>query len=139
MSKYIAGLIVLIFLAPCFSQYVVETKNNHSISLCESVVYAAKEQAKQEGYFTPEIIDNMKSEIAKIFKIEKGEIIVNVTTTPKYRMNEFDERELISYEIGVPIKKIIGANSSWGISDEDNQMIRYIRGSVASEKNYEVE
>ena len=133
MSKYIALAAAVVILMSFVLQYPVEQRNHHNKSQFEVIVNSAKEEARQAGYFTPDIISRMKSNISKKFKIDESEIIVNATTTPKYRTNEFDERELIEYQVGVPIKKILATNTLWGVSDGDNQTIHYVSGAVPSE------
>lgn len=70
----------------------------------DTIVNTAKEQARQEDYFTKSIVSNMVAEIEAV-GFEEDEITVNVTTVPKYRTDSFDERELINYEVGVEIDK----------------------------------
>ncbi|MDD3350186.1 MAG: hypothetical protein PHC40_04935 [Eubacteriales bacterium] len=134
MSKYIAALMVLPLLLFFCVQYGVQLKNQYIMTEVENTVYAAKEAAKQEGYFTAEIVSDMKQEIAVQAGVEETQIIVNVTTTPKYRENSFDKRDLIAYSVGVPIKSIIAAHKMWGIGDADNQMIYTVHGVVGSER-----
>lgn len=133
MQKFIALLICLPLLVVFVPQYGIQTKNNDLISQSKVIVEAAKEEAKQEGYFTPDIIDQMEASFEDL-GIDAGELVINVTTTPKYRLNNFDEREMIEYEIGVPIEKIIAANNFFNISDDDNKTIKFFKGSVASER-----
>lgn len=134
MNQFIATVIVLIFVAQPIAQSVLETKNNRNISKFTTTVNYAKEQAKQQGYFTPEILDDLSEQLSAQFEVEEGDLEFKVTTTPKYRLNIFDDREMIDYSIGVPIEKIIAGNHIWGIADEENKTVYYIRGSVASER-----
>lgn len=128
----LAAAIILLMTFPL--QYALEQYNHHNITQFQKIINNAKEEAKQKGYFTPEIIAEMKGNISAQFKnINQSEIIVNVTTTPKYRTNSFDERELIYYEVGVPIKKLISCNSFWGISDIDNEITYYVKNYTSSE------
>jgi len=76
----------------------------------------------------------MKCKILEVFpEVAEDELIVNVTTTIKYKRFEFDSREAIYYEIGVPIKKIVSLNNILGIADEDNRTDYIIKGYVLSE------
>ncbi len=133
MKELVAFLICIPLLAPYMSQYTIQIVNDTQMDRVETIVNTAKEQARQEGYFTNSIIGNMTAEIKKA-GFDEDEITVNVTTVPKYRTETFDERELIEYEVGVKIKKKIAANRLFGISDEDNQGIFTVRGAVASER-----
>lgn len=134
MKNIIVLCAVSLFLLAFPLQYTLQQQNHKNITEFQKYVNAAKEQAKQKGYFTNEIIEELKSNIVGNFKnIDENEIYINVTTSPKYRVNYFDERELINYEIGVPIKKILASNLFWGIPDTDNQYMYYIKGSTSSE------
>ncbi len=133
MEKFIALCICLPLLVVFIPQYGLQTKNNVTISRSEVIIDSAKEQAKQEGYFTTDMIDQM--EIAfEDMGVDTSKLVINVTTTPKYRVNSYDEREMIDYEIGIPIEKKIAANGYFNISDEDNKAIYYFKGSFASER-----
>lgn len=135
MNQYIAACFVLPLLLIFIVQYGLQVQNNYHLTQFQSIVEAAKEEAKQEGYFSEKIIQQMKKNIKEVYKeIDESEIVVDVTTTPKYRVNRFDEKELIQYKIGIPIKRIMAANHLWGISDEENQMMYYVKGFVASER-----
>lgn len=140
MSNYIAVIILLPYLAFFPVQYGLQTVNHHMISNFESIVDTAKEEAKQDGYFTPENIERMKAEIARKYTdISADEITIEVTTVPKYRLNHFDERELIEYKISVPINKIFVGGSFFGISDEKNKKVYSLKGAVPSERILEDE
>ena len=52
--------LMLIFMA----QFTLDQKNNHAINIIQEEVYTAKEQAKQEGCFTPAIIQDLKSAVS---------------------------------------------------------------------------
>lgn len=133
MEKFIALCLVIILLI-CFPlQYALQQKNHYNISMMQTYVNTSKEEARQKGYFTPNMISSLRQSISERFGVDEGDVVINVTTTPKYRTDEFDDRELIEYEIGVPVKKLVAVNKFFGISDEDNTTVYYIRGAVPSE------
>ena len=133
MNKFIAFLVIVIPILAMFLQDVNQEKNMHYKDSAETIIAVACEQAKAEGYFTPEIISEMKRSFDKV-GIDSSRVEIDVTTTPKYRMDEYDSRELINYRIGIPIDTIIAANEVWGISDEANKYAKIYSGKVASEK-----
>lgn len=134
MKDLIVMCAVIIYLLIFPLQYSLEQYNHHNISQFHKFVNIAKEKAKIKGYFTQDIIDELKANILNEFdNIEENEIIIDVTTTPKYRTDTFDERELIHYKIGVPIKKVIAGAKFFGISDADNQMNYIIENYTTSE------
>ena len=125
--------LMLIFIA----QITLEQKNNAAISMLQQQVYTAKEQAKQEGCFTEDIINRLKTDISTNFGISKSEILITATEVPQYRINYFDsssERGLIHYSVSVPIEKIMAGGSLIGISAADNKGVYTVEGTAASEK-----
>lgn len=138
MEKFIALALVILLLVAFPMQYAVQQKNHYNISKLQTIVDSAKEQAAQKGYFDTAVKAQMVQSISEQWDIGTDEIIVNTTQAPKYRTTIYDERELISYEVGVPIDKIIAANSLFGISAEDNKTVYYIRGNIASELLQEI-
>ena len=106
MKQLIVLLGVLPLLLIFMMQYTLDQKNSTAISLLQEQVYTAKEQAKQEGYFTPEIRQELRKNISRSLDIPEEEIIIEATETRKYRLNYFDEsgeRGIIHYEVSVPI------------------------------------
>lgn len=133
MEKFFALCVCIPLLIVWVPQYGLNTTNNVIITKASIAVEEAKEEARQEGYFTEDILseltDNLKAE-----GLDGNKITINVTTTPKYRLNSYDEREMISYNIGIPIEKTIVANDFFMISDEDNYHMHYFKGKIASER-----
>lgn len=130
----LSAVIVILMIFPL--QYALEQQNHYNMSMLQKFVHTAKEQAKQAGEFTNEIQNELKNNIVNQFKsITEQEIKISVSTEKKFRPgnNKFSETSVIYYEIGVPIKKIIAANTFWGIPDNDNQFVYYIKGSTTSE------
>jgi hypothetical protein len=115
-------------------QFALEQMNQGRIAALQELVYGAKEQAKQEGRFTPAIKSALARDIAERFRISESEVVIEADNRVKYRRNKFDEREMIAYRIEVPIEKIMAGNRLLGISDEANAGRYVIEGSTASEK-----
>lgn len=134
MKHLIAGAAILILLLTFITQYAVENTNNMKYIKIDKYVKTAKEKAKGDGYFTADNINELKTNILNVCTdLTESELVIEVDTTPKYRTNEFDERELIKYKIGVPIKRIIASNSFFNISDADNSYVYYSEGTITSE------
>jgi len=124
--------LMMIFMA----QFTLEQKNNHAINTIQQQVYIAKEKAKQEGYFSPAIVEELKDGISEGLGISKSDILVAATEAPRYRINYFDpslERGIIHYSVSVPIEKIMAGGNMLGISEEENRMVYTVEGSAASE------
>ena len=124
---------VLPFLLVFMLQFTVEQVNHHQISRFQQIVNESAQAAKQDGCFTDANISRMKAEIASVFNISPAEIVIEADTTPKYRVNRFDERELIHYRVQVPIKQLVAGASFFGISDSENCGMYTIESYTASE------
>jgi len=114
-------------------QYTVEQENHYNISLLQQMVYESKEQAKQDGYFTAENISDLKMKISDTFDVGQDEINIITDSIPKYRVNQFDERELIYYKVQVPINRIVAGAGFFGIDEEENKGLYTIESYTASE------
>ena len=134
MKQFIVLMGVLPIMLIFLLQFALDQQNNERISRLQEYVYSAKEQAKQEGCFTPAIKSELIGHIEDDFEISEKEMEVTLEETPQYRRNEFDEREMIYYRISVPIKKIMAANELLGISDEENCGMYTIESWTASER-----
>jgi len=97
------------------------------------MVYESKEQAKQDGYFTAENISDLKMKISDTFDVGQDEINIITDSIPKYRVNQFDERELIYYKVQVPINRIVAGAGFFGIDEEENKGLYTIESYTASE------
>ena len=122
--------IMLVFLL----QYSLDQKNNDNISRLQECVYQAKEQAKQQGCFTPEIKEKLIAKIERNFDIGEEDMVIVLEEVPKYRTTSFDQRELIYYRVSVPIDKIMAGNRFFGIPDEENRGMYTIESWTASER-----
>jgi len=134
MKTFIVTVAAIILLMVFPMQVVQDIVNTHRIERFDEIVYTATQKARTAGRFTPDIISEMKDNILNVFPtISEGEITVDVTTSMKYKKFEFDDRETIDYEIGVPIQKIVSLNKILGILDENNSTVYTISGYVLSE------
>lgn len=121
--------IMLIFLL----QYTLDQKNNDCIGRFQECVYQAKEQAKQAGCFTPQIRQQMIEKIEDNCNVKETQMLIDLDEMPKYRVSEFDERELIHYKVSIPIDKVMAGNRFMGISDDENKCMYTIESYTASE------
>jgi hypothetical protein len=97
------------------------------------IVHVYAQKARTDGYFTAANIASMKSELSQVLQVGADEIIVIADQTPKYRFDSFDQREMIHYEVRIPIKKIMAMAGSFGITDAQNSTMYPIKGAVPSE------
>lgn len=133
MKQFIVLLAILPFMMIFLMQYTVEQENHYNLSLLQQMVYESKEQAKQDGYFTADNISNLKAGISNAFDVSPDEIIITTDSIPKYRVNQFDERELIHFKIQVPLNRIVAGAAFFGINEEENRGMYTIESYAASE------
>jgi len=134
MKEFMVILAAILLLMLFATQYTLQQVNDYRIGQLQLYVNVAKEKAKISGRFTADIVTELKNNILSTFKdVEEDEIIIDVTMTPKYRTVDFDERELIHYKIGVPIKNVIAGASFFGISDNENKAYYILEGATTSE------
>lgn len=125
--------IMMIFLV----QFGLDQKNNLVMSVMQQEVYTAKEAAKQEGYFSPDIVSNLKDSLSSKLGIGQEDIMVIATDRPQYRVNYFDpakDRGLIHYSVSIPIEKLMAGGNILGINPDDNKAVYTVEGMTASER-----
>ncbi|HWQ78295.1 MAG TPA: hypothetical protein VN381_05740 [Anaerovoracaceae bacterium] len=133
MKQLIVLMGVLPILLVFLMQYALDQRNSDNLSRFQEYVYQAKEQAKQKGYFTPEIKEEMIGKIESAFDVDEEDMVIELEEIPQYRTSVFDERELIHYKVSVPIDRIMAGNRFFGISDEENRGMYTIESWTASE------
>ena len=134
MKTFIVTIAAVILLMVFPLQNVQDIVNSHKIERFDEIVYSACQKARTDGRFTESNISQLKSDILAEFPdISEDEIIIEVTTSMKYKRFEFDAREAINYKIGIPIKRVVNLGKFLGIEDEDNRFDYIMEGYVLSE------
>jgi len=134
MKTFIVTIAAVILLMVFPLQNVQDIVNSHKIERFDEIVYSACQKARTDGRFTESNISQLKSDILTEFPdISEDEIIIEVTTSMKYKRFEFDAREAINYKIGIPIKRVVNLGRFLGIEDEDNRASYIMEGYVLSE------
>lgn len=140
MKQFLVLMAVLPLMLVFFVQFSLDQLNNARINAFSDYVYAAKEEAKQAGYFTEEILERLTGNISRAFDIEASAVLIQVSDTLKYRVVAEDspawedfERGLIYYKISVPVAEIMAGRRLFGIKEEDNTFYYTIESYAASE------
>jgi len=134
MKTFIVTIAAVILLMVFPMQNVQDIVNSHKIERFDEIVYSACQKARTDGRFTDSNISQLKSDILSEFPdVSEDEIIIDVTTSMKYKRFEFDSREVINYRIGVPVKRIVNLGRFLGIKDEDNRFNYVMEGYILSE------
>ncbi len=133
MKQFIVLCAVLPIFMMILMQIGLDEKNSQVTSVIQSVVYTAKEEAKQQGSFTKGIKQKIVDDINKLTGIDKSKIQVEADSKVKYRYGVGDDR-IINYKVVVEIDEIMAGGSIYGISKEDNKYFYTIDSYTASEK-----
>lgn len=133
MKDFIVCMAVIPLLILFMLQIVMDQKNNEITEIIQSMTYAAKEDAKQAGGFTPEIKQKLISDIHEKTGIDTNKIEVTADQNLKFRYSIGDNR-LIHYRIEVEIEGIMAGNRFYGIKDSENCYTYVIDSYTASEK-----
>ncbi|MBE6031444.1 MAG: hypothetical protein E7225_07660 [Clostridiales bacterium] len=133
MKQFIVLIAVLPIMMVFLLQFSVDQVNSEKIAYIQSVVYSAKEDAKQEGCFTEEITERIKSEISQGLDIPEEYVEVIADDEVKYRYSKGEGR-LINYKVSVRLDGIMAGGALLGISEDENSTIYTIDSYTASER-----
>ena len=137
MKQLIVLCAVFLLLAALILQIPLEMINYERKHAIMFYVNNAKEMAKQEGFYTDEILNDLTSNIAKKMNIKNvNEIIIDKKTTREYRYRptRFDESAIIYLKVSVPFDNILATPGFYGISDSENKGYYIIEEITTSEK-----
>ena len=116
MKQFIVLAAVLPIMMIFVMQTVYDQKNNYAISIIHDFVYTAKEEAKSEGSFTPDIQDRLRNNLSRSLELSPGEITIKCG----------EDGDIIYYRIEVPIKNVMAGSSLLGIKEKDNRYMYVI-------------
>ena len=133
MKQLIVLLAVLPILMIFLLQFTADQVNGERIALIQSVVYAAKEEAKQEGCFTKEIRERITEEISSKLSIPPERVKIEADDEVKYRYASGDGR-LIRYRVSVKLDGIMAGGRLLGIEEEENSAVYVIDSFTMSER-----
>ncbi len=113
MKQFIVLTAVLPILLVFMLQFVCDLRTNDRIDTIQAVVYAAKEEARQEGCFTEEISDRIKRDIGEALGIPPDSVEVVSDGGVKHRYAAGDDR-LIYYTVRVPLDGVMAGRGLFG-------------------------
>lgn len=134
MKQVIVLAAILPLLLVFVVQFTLQEQNAQMKMGLAGDVYAAAEQARQDGCFTAANISRLKAQLASRAGVQESEILIDADEVPKYRVNSYNENERIHYRIEVPIAQAMAGNRFFGIDDEENRGVFVIENDVASER-----
>ena len=134
MKQFIVLLAVFPLMMAFIVQFTLQQNMDYRLELVNEAVYDAKEAAKVDGYFPAEKIESLRYTLSEIAGCEPEEVTIDVSEDIKYRTNEFDERELISCNISLPVGRIMAFPVMFGMGDEENVAVYSISDEFPSER-----
>ncbi|HQC35931.1 MAG TPA: hypothetical protein PL035_02480 [Bacillota bacterium] len=143
MKQFLVLAAILPLMLVFFVQFSMDQTNSARIGRLNDMVYAAKEEAKQQGCFTRDIRARLTAEISSAFGIDPSRIVIEATgeNDVKYRLmsaagySSSDwERGLIHYKISLPLGEIMAGRRLFGIKKEENTYNYVIESYAASER-----
>lgn len=133
MKQLLVIMAVLPLLLIFLLQAVYDQKTAGDISTIQALVYATKEEARQEGIFSQALQERLKNDLSESLNIDEDEIIIECDDVIKYRYSPGAGRN-IYYKISVPVKDVMAGGGMLGIGDEENSFVYTIDSYTASEK-----
>ena len=141
MKQFLVLAAILPLMLVFFVQFSMDQINSSRIGILSDLVYAAKEEAKQEGCFTQQIKSELTANISSALQIDPSDVRIEATDTVRYRIMEAGgygngdwERGLIHYRVSVPIGELMAGRRLFGIREQDNVYYYTIDSYTASEK-----
>ena len=126
-----------------FTQFSLDQMNESKIAIVNECVYAAKEEAKQEGGFTAQIQSSLKQKIAGALGISENEITITTNAdrsgavkrlTSAAAISAADWKDkLIYYKVSVPIGNMMAGAGLLGIRESENKYVYTVDAYTASE------
>ena len=141
MKQVIVLAAVLPLLLVFFLQFACEQQSSTNIDMLTDIVYAAKEEARQQGCFTEKIKSKMTASICEKLGVSEADVTVEATESVKYRINSTDgmsedeiERGMIYYRVTAPVGKLTAGRSLFGLKEDGNTYYYTVEGRAASER-----
>lgn len=107
MKNFIVIAVSLPLMLALMCQLSLSHVNNLRLQLAMEYIYAAREEAKQEGYFSDSVREELKERIAKLYGIDPSRVIIEGDTALsdiKYRNR--GER-FIHYRVSFPAGRLV--------------------------------
>ncbi|MBR0115015.1 MAG: hypothetical protein IJM11_07540, partial [Firmicutes bacterium] len=114
MKQFLVLTAILPLMLVFFLQFAMDQQNSARVQAVSDLVYAAKEEARQEGCFTNDIKQRLASSIAGRLEISPSEVVIDADSSVKYRLEDVSgltdgqlERGMIHYRVTVPVGRMM--------------------------------
>jgi len=103
MKQFIVLCVSLPIMLALLAQFSLNEINNTRLYIATAYINASKELAKEEGYFSDENCDSLKSRIANLYGYNSSEVIIeHESEDHKSYRNSVGEDRYIYYKISFP-------------------------------------
>lgn len=126
MKQFIVLLVTLPLMLFLLMQLVFMETSSVKLNQAVDIVYAAREDAKEEGCFTNSIITSIKEGIAKVYDCSTESVVVKAGSDVVYRHEGY-----INYSVTFPIGQ---RYLNFGIVKNPKSYTYTIDGYIPSEK-----
>ena len=135
MKQFMILLVTLPLLLVFCMQFSLDQTNKAKTEIIDEIVYAAKEQAKQDGCFTSLNKQAMINSISQRIGVAESAVSITADSTPKNRMSIGSNADdgLIHYRISVDIGEAMAGAGLFGIGRNENRYRYTIDSYTVSE------
>ena len=92
MKQFLVLAAILPLMLVFFVQFSMDQINSSRIGILSDMVYAAKEEAKQEGCFTQRIKDDLIANVSSALQIDPSDVRIEATERSEEHTSELQSR-----------------------------------------------
>lgn len=133
MKQFIVLLAIFPVMMLFLLQFAADQRHGRMIGEIQEIVYSAKELAKQEGYFSTEICNEMREGLSRVVGVGPEGIIIESPPWIKNRYGDGEDR-LIYFKVSIPIRRVMAGSEFFGWTEEENTYQYVIDSYTASER-----
>ena len=134
MKQFIVFLAIFPLMMAFMVQFTLQQNMDYRLELVNEAVYDAKETAKTKGYFSDDEVASLRSVLSEIAGCAEEDVSIEVSEDIKYRKGEYDQREMISYRITLPVGRIMAFPSFAGVDKDENTAVYTMEDEFPSER-----
>jgi len=103
VKQFIVLCVSLPIMLALLAQFSLNEVNNTKLYIVTAYINASKELAKEEGYFSDENCETLKSRIAELYGCSESDVVINhASSNQKSYRNSSGKDRYIYYKISFP-------------------------------------
>lgn len=127
MKQFIVLMAVLPIMLLFMAQFTLDQINGSKIALAEDIIYAAKEEAKQQGGFD---VTKLRNDLAEALGADASLIEIQAPTPGTVPRKWPDgSRGIIEYSVKIPVGDVMAGKAFLGM--DDDKIYGFVIGSCA--------